>query len=88
MLTPCPEQSCFVLMYPLTVHCSFKLMMQGQAHSMRLRSSVIKTQLLGGDRDLMAKVITEASVGKAIQSSCVRVKGVCVWGGMSVVTWL
>lgn len=66
MLTPCPEQSCFVLMYPLTIHCSFKLVMQGQTHSRRLRSSVIKTQLLGGDRDLMAEVITEASVDRAI----------------------
>ena len=48
--------------------------MQGQAHSMRLRSSVIETRLLGGDRDLMAEVIAEASGG-------VRVKGVCVlWG--------
>lgn len=66
MLTPYPEQSCFVLLYPLPLHCSFKLMMQGQTHSMRLRSSVIKTQLLGGDRDLMTEVITEASVEKPI----------------------
>lgn len=66
MLTPYPEQSCFVLLYSLTLHCSFKLMMQGQTHFMRLRSSVIKTQLLGGDRDLMTEVITEASVEKPI----------------------
>lgn len=58
-------------------------MMQGQAHSMRLRSSVIETQLLGGDRDLMAEVIAEASVERPIQQSgCVRVKGVCVWWGV------
>lgn len=57
-------------------------MMQGQAHSMRLRSSVIETQLLGGDRDLMAEVIAEASVERPIQSGCVRVKGVCVWCGV------
>lgn len=78
MLTPCLEQSCFVLMYPLTVHCSFKLTMQGQTHSMRMRSSVIKTQFLGGDRDLMTEVIIEASEEEAIQSSCVKFKGVCL----------
>lgn len=78
MLTPCPEQSCFVPMYPLTVCCSFKLMVQRQTHSMRLRSSVIKTPLLGGDRDFMAEVITEASVERAIPSGCVRVKEECV----------
>lgn len=70
---------------PLTVHCSFRLMVQGQTHSMRLRSSVVKIQLLGGDRDFMAEVITEASEERAIQSSGVRVKGVyvcvCVLGG-------
>lgn len=52
---------------------------------MRLRSSVVKIQLLGGDRDFMAEVITEASEERAIQSSGVRVKGVyvcvCVLGG-------
>lgn len=79
MLTPCLEQSCFVLMYLLTVHCSFKLMMQGQTHFIRLRSSVIKTQFLGGDRDLVAEVITEASEERAIQSCCVRFKGVSFW---------
>lgn len=82
MLTPCPEQSCFVLMYPLIIHCSFKLMVREQTHSMRLRSSVINPQLLGGDGDLMVEVITEVSVERAIQSDCVRVRGVvvCVWG--------
>lgn len=53
-------------------------MMQGQTHSMRLRSSVIKTQLLGGDRDLIAEVITEASVDGATELSCMRVKGLCM----------
>jgi hypothetical protein len=77
MLTPCTEQTCFVHMYPLTVHCSFKLMVQEKTHSMRLRSSVIKTPLLGGDRDFMAEVITEASAEGAIQSSCGRFR-VCV----------
>ena len=66
MLTPCPEQSCFVLMYPLTVPCSFKLMVQRQTHPVRLRSSVIKPHLLGGNRGFMAEVITETSVEKAI----------------------
>lgn len=37
------EQSCFVLGCPLTVHWAFKLMVQEQIHSMRLRSSVIRT---------------------------------------------
>lgn len=82
MLTPYPEQRCFVLLYPLTLRCPFKLMMQGQTHSMRLRSSVIKIQLVGGDRDLMAEVIAEASVERPFQSGCVRVKGVCVWWGV------
>ena len=63
---------------PLTVPCSFKLMVQGRTHSMRLRSSVIQTQLLGGDRELVAEVIAEASVEGAISSGCVRLKGVCV----------
>ena len=69
-------------MYPLTPHCSLKLMMQEQTHSMRLRSSVIRTQLLGGDRDLMAEGTAEASAERGTQSGWVRVKGmrVCVWG--------
>ena len=53
-------------MYPLTVPCSFKLMVQRQAHPVRLRSSVIKTHLFGGNRGFMAEVITETSVEKAI----------------------
>lgn len=37
------EQSCFVPLCPLTVHWALKLMVQEQTHSMRLRSSVIRT---------------------------------------------
>lgn len=76
-------------MYPLTVRCSFKLMMQGQTHSMSLRSSVIRTPLLGGDGDLMAGVIAAASVERPYREVvCGLRERVCVrWGG-SVVTWL
>lgn len=88
MVISCPEQSCFVLMHPLTPRCSFKLVMQEQTHSMRLRSSVIKTPLLGGDGDLMAEVIAEASAERAIQSGCVRLRECACVLGAPVVSWL
>lgn len=65
--------------YVPLVHCSFKLLVQRQTHSMRLRSSVIKTLLLGGDWNFMAKVIAEASVKRPTVSK--------VWVSIYVVQW-
>lgn len=85
MLTPCLEQELFCS-YVSLVHCSFKLMVQRQTHSMRLRSSVIKTPLLGGDRDFMAKMLPEASAERPAGSSEENVY-VCV-GVECVISWL